>query len=272
MKEYLSKDDYEEPKCLLNMHPEVTPIPVGRIMEKLDSYLNQKDYDTAERHLKYWLSEADAGHDLCGKLTVLNEQIGLYRRIGNEAECLRAVDEALSLVNSSDMEGSVTYGTTLINAATGYKAFGKADEALPLYRRAKDVYETVLKQDDPKLGGLYNNMALTLAELKDFREAKELYYKAVEIMKKQENGELEVAITFLNLADLTADESGIEAGEKEIEKYLLKAEELLNTESLTRDGYYAFVCEKCASVFGYYGYFFTERELKRRAEEIYDRA
>ena len=45
MTEILSKDDYEEPRCLLNMHPEVTPIPIGRIMEKLDSYLNKKDYD-----------------------------------------------------------------------------------------------------------------------------------------------------------------------------------------------------------------------------------
>ena len=46
----------------------------------------------------------------------------------------------------------------------------------------------------------------------------------------------------------------------------------INTESLPRDGYYAFVCEKCAPVFGYYGYFLTEQELNRRAREIYDRA
>ena len=59
MNDFLSKDDYEEPRCLLNMHPEVTPIPVGRMIEKLDSYLNQNDYDAAERHLKYWLTEAD---------------------------------------------------------------------------------------------------------------------------------------------------------------------------------------------------------------------
>lgn len=48
---YLSKNDYEEPRCLLNMHPEVTPVPVGRIIEKLDSYLDRNDYDAAERHL-----------------------------------------------------------------------------------------------------------------------------------------------------------------------------------------------------------------------------
>ena len=254
------------------MQPAVTPIPVGRILDKLDSYLNKNDFDAAERHLRYWLSEADMFHDMRGKLTVLNEQIGLYRKIGKEAACLAAISAALSLADSLGIEHSVTYGTTLINAATGYKAFGKAETALPLYRKAQAIYESTLNSNDARLGGLYNNMAAALTELGVYREAEDLYHKAIDVMKKQENGALEVAITCLNLADLAAAESGFEAGEKEIEKYLMKAEELLNTESLPRDGYYAFVCEKCAPVFGYYGYFLTEQELNRRAREIYERA
>ncbi len=254
------------------MHPEVTPVPIGRILEKLDFYLNRNDCAAAERHLKYWLSEADACRDMRGKLTVLNEQIGLYRKTGKEAECLGAAADALSLADSMGIEESATYGTTLINAATGYKAFGKAEAALPLYRRAKDVYEAVLDQDDGRLGGLYNNMALTLTGLGEYREAEELYQKAIKVMEKQENGELEVAITRLNVADLITAESGLEEGAEEIEKQLLEAERLLDTEHLPRDGYYAFVCEKCAPVFGYYGYFVTERELNRRAKEIYERS
>ena len=39
-----------------------------------------------------------------------------------------------------------------------------------------------------------------------------------------------------------------------------------------RDGYYAFVCEKCASVFGYYGRFFYDGELRARARGIYERS
>ena len=272
MNDFLSKDDYEEPKCLLNMHPEVTSIPVGRIIDKLDFYLSRNDHDAAERHLRYWLSEAESCHDMRGKLTVLNEQIGLYRKIGKESECLRAVSDALSLADSMDIEQSLTYGTTLINAATGYKAFEKAQEALPLYRKAKTIYESALDSNDGRLGGLYNNMALTLTELGMHREAEELYQKAIKVMEKQKNGELEVAITYLNIADLIAARDGLENGEKEIEKQLLEAEKLLYTDSLPRDGYYAFVCEKCAPVFGYYGYFLTEQELNRRARGIYERA
>ena len=65
---------------------------------------------------------------------------------------------------------------------------------------------------------------------------------------------------------------GTEQAEESVEEYLETAEKLLNTESLPRNGYYAFVCEKCAPVFGHYGYFATEAELKKRAEEINDRA
>lgn len=272
MSSFLTKDDYEEPRCLLNMHPEEISIPVGRVIEKLDSYLDRDDYSAAERHLRYWLSEAEACGDLRGKLSVLNEQIGLFRKMNKEPECLQAISEALFLVDSMGLDRSVSYGTTMINAATGYKAFGKAEDALPLYRKAQTIYEASLAPEDGRIGGLYNNMALTLAELGSYREAEALYHKAMEVMTKQENGELEVAITCLNLADLIAAEFGLEDGEKDIDKYLREAESLLNKDSLPKNGYYAFVCEKCAPVFGYYGWFLTEKELNQRAREIYQRA
>ena len=255
----------------MNMNPE-TPVPIGRILERLDSYLNRKDFDAAERHLCYWLSEADACHDMRGKLTLLNEAIGFYRKTEKAAACQDVISKALSLAEFMSAEQPVTYGTTLVNAATGYKAFGMAEEALPLYRKARTIYESSLSADDGRLGGLYNNMALALTDLHEFREAEDLFRKAIGVMEKQENGALEVAITYLNLADLTAEESGMEDSMEKIGEYLSEAEKLLDTEGISRDGYYAYVCEKCAPVFGYYGYFLTEQELNRRAEEIHERA
>lgn len=268
----LPKTDYEEPMCLLNMHPEITPIPVGRMIDKLDSLLNRNDYAAAERHLINWLHEAEAGHDQRGKLSVLNEQIGLYRKMNKEDQCLKAICSALPLAEETAADTPVSYGTTLVNAATGYKAFGKAKDALPLYRKAQEVYEAVLPPEDEKLGGLYNNMALTLTELGAYDEAKRLYFKAIDIMEKQPHGELEIAISYLNLADLAAQRDGLEAAEAKVEDLLGKAEILLNTETLPRDGYYAFVCEKCAPIYGYYGHFIFENELKNRARDIYERA
>lgn len=265
---FLSKADYEEPRCVLCKPTDITPIPTRRVLDKLDEYLNTKDYDAAERHLKYWLTEAEVGSDDRGKLTVLNEQIGLYRKTDKPTEGLQAIEAALALAEA--FSGTITYGTTLVNAATAYKAFGKAASALPLYETARTVYESTLPPTDGRLGGLYNNMALTVMELGDYAKAEMLFQKALAIMAQQENGEIEMAITYCNLADLVSAQLGAD-GEKQIETYLDKAESLLDTPTLPRDGYYAFVCEKCAPTFGYYGYFLTERKLMKQAEAIYER-
>ena len=98
-----------------------------------------------------------------------------------------------------------------------------------------------------------------------------MFRKALDVMEKQPGGEPEQAITWLNMADAAEAALGAEAAAERVGEYLDRAEELLNTESLPRNGYYAFVCEKCAPVFGHYGYFALEAELNRRAAEIHER-
>ena len=61
---------------------------------------------------------------------------------------------------------------------------------------------------------------------------------------------------------------GLLDSEEKVNEYLDVAENIFENYP-KRDGYYAFVCEKCASTFGYYGRFLYEKELKARAEEIY---
>ena len=266
----LKREAYEEPRCLLEMHPETVGIPTGRVIEKLDEYLNRNDFASAERHLRYWLEEAESVNDGRGRLTVLNEQIGLYRKMEKESEALQAIENALALAEAPAMDGTVTCGTTLINAATAYKAFGRAKVALPLFEKARSIYESRLDPSDGRIGGLYNNMALTLLELGELGGAETLFHAALNIMQQQLHGEAEAAITWLNLADLAAAEGDAEHAEEKIEACLDRAEALLNTESLPHNGYYAFVCEKCAPVFGYYGYFLAEKELAERAKRIYE--
>lgn len=269
---FLSKEDYEEPCCPLNMEPDITHIPVARVIEKEDEYLSMNDYTGAERHLRYWLAEAEAGNDKRGKLTVLNELIGLFRKLGKEPEGTAAIREALALAEELELGNTVSYGTTLINAATGYRAFGKAEEALPLYRKARALYESAPNTDSGLLAGLYNNMAVTLTELRRFDEAEPLFRQALDLVSAQSSGELEAAVTWLNIADLLTAKLGPENAEKSVGDCLDRAEELFESESLTRNGTYAFYCDKCASVFSFYGRFRTEQKLKERAKEIYERA
>ncbi len=103
-----------------------------------------------------------------------------------------------------------------------------------------------------------------------FKDARQRFEKALAVMALKPGREAEMAVTYCNLADLAAAELGPEAGEPEINRCLEKAMELLDTVGLDRDGNYAYVCEKCAPCFGYYGFFLYKKELEKRAEAIYE--
>jgi tetratricopeptide (TPR) repeat protein len=197
--------------------------------------------------------------------------MGLHRKCGRRDEALAAADEALALVESLGLAGSVSAGTTLINAATVCKAFGMAERALPLFARARELYEAHLAPDDRRLGGLYNNMGLALADLERYAEARDCYGRAAAVMDRVPDGQLDKAVTLLNLADLEESERGPLEAEEAVSALLAEAEALIDTPSLPRDGYYAFVCEKCAPVFGHYGWFLAEKKYRDASRRIYER-
>ena len=269
---FLKREDYEESCCPFAKPDQPVTIPVDRVVRRLDEYLSRNDYDAAQRHLDYWLAEAESVGDRRGRLTVLNERIGLFRKLNRESEGLEAVREALALARELDLTHTAAMGTTLVNASTALCAFGRSREALPLYEEAQRLYEGILPEADSRLGGLYNNMALAIMDTGDYDRAEAYFRKAMDVMTRCEHGEAEIAVTCCNLADLALARYGAEDSEAQIEAYLDRAMELLDTPDLPRDGHYAFVCEKCAPVFGCHGYFLAERELKARSEAIYERA
>ena len=247
----------------------IRPVPQQRIVEKLNEYMRRRDYAGAERHLLYWLEEARAGGDLRGALMLRNELVGHYRKTGERDKAFASADAALKLLDELDFGSTISAGTTYVNIATAMNAFGENERALALFERARPLYEQSAATQPQLLGGLYNNMALTCASLRRFDEALSLYEKAMAQMAKAKNGALEQAITCLNMANLIEDRDGMEQGEREIYSLLDRAAALLAGPALPHDGYYAFVCEKCAPTFEYYGYFAEAAQLKEEAERIY---
>ncbi|MBO5939097.1 MAG: tetratricopeptide repeat protein [Clostridia bacterium] len=244
-------------------------ISIDRVLEKLDEYLHRNDYASAERHLSFWLSEARAERDGRAEILVQNERMGIYRKLARRDEALRVVDEVLSKIDEMGISYQVGAATTYLNAATVYCAFGMAEQGISLFEKAREIYEAELDGQDRRLGGLYNNMGLTLVELGRFAEARELYGKAISVMLSCEGGEAEAAITHLNLATAAEKEFGLLDADERISDHLDRAEELLECVRL-RDGNYAFACEKCATVFHYYGRFSYGNELAERARRIYE--
>ena len=181
-----------------------------------------------------------------------------------------ARDETLALAEDLGLAENVTGATALLNAGTVYKAFGAAAKGLPLFEKAKAIYETNLAPNDERLPGLYNNMGLVLCDLGRFDEAKVAYEKALRLTETDPVRAGDAAITLLNLANLTEAQKGLMDGNDEIIALLDRAQELLDSEGLPKDGYYAFVCEKCAPTFGYYGYFAYQTTLLSRARSIYE--
>lgn len=274
-KGFLGPEDYAEPRCLLcdepyGKAPEVKPVPQQRIIEKMNDYMSRRDYAGAERHLLYWLEEATLGHDKGGALMLRNELVGHYRKTGEKEKAFASAEAALRLLGELAMDGTVSAGTTYINIATAYNAFGENEKSIGFFQKARAAYEAN-KTAPALLGGLYNNMALTCVALGQIDEAFPLYEKALKVMTEVPNGELEQAITYLNMADAYTAKLGAEQAESKVFDLLDKAYDLLMKPDLTQDGYYAFVCEKCAPTFSYYGYFMAANELKRRAETIYER-
>lgn len=272
---FLQPEDYAEPRCLLcdepyGVTPEVKAVPQQRIIEKMNEYMSRRDYAGAERHLLYWLEESKLGFDKGGELLIRNELVGHFRKTGNREKAFENADSALRLIDDLNFDGTVSAGTTYINIATAFNAFGENEKSVKLFEKALEIYEN--NNTSPELlGGLYNNMALTYVALGEFEKAYPLYEKALDVMENVENGALEQAITYLNTADALEAQKGIENAEKEIFELVDKAYECLNRDGIKRDGYYAFVCEKCAPSFSYYGYFFAAKELNERATAIYER-
>lgn len=276
MNRVLDPEEYLEPRCLLcedpfGPEPMAKSIPQQRIIQKMNEYMSRRDYAGAERHLLYWLEEAKLGKDKRGELMVRNELIGHYRKVNDRKNAFQNGEKAIELISDLGFENTISAGTTYINYATACNAFDENNKALELFEKAKAIYESAVTQKPELLGGLYNNMALVLVALNRIPEAYILYDKAILKMSEVENGELEQAITYLNIANAVEIEKGMEEGEHKIFQCLDHAQQLLDSPTVPHDGYYAFVCEKCAPTFSYYGYFSYSETLNKRAREIYER-
>ena len=242
---------------------------IEQILSRLDEFFSRNDYVSAKEYILATVDESK--DDLKTTLLLKNELMGLCRKCGQKDEAIAAAEGAIATIKAMGIEQNVGAGTTYLNSATVYKAFDMPEKSIELFEKTLKIYEEKLSPNDKRFGGLYNNMALTLVDLKRFDEAYNCYNKALLVMQNTLDGAPEAAITYLNIASAVEAQLGLEDGEKKINENLEKAIELLDSYPKL-DGNYAFVCEKCASVFGYYGYFAYKKKLDDIARSIYERS
>lgn len=271
--DFLKAEDYLEPICPLCMDDAKTAntVPISRILDKLDSFFAVNDMEKAEQHLLYWKNEAESFHDLRGLFQIQNELIGIYRKTGQENNVISTAQSLLSLIDQLAIAEEIGGATAYINIATAYSSIDKTDEAINIFQKAKPVYESLLPANDLRLASLYNNMALAYAKAGQLDSAKSYFSAALDTLKNCDGSKPEQAITWLNIADLL-DRKGSEENESEIQNCVETAYALLNDPTVLQNASYAYVCDKCSPVFGYYGFFLYEQEMKERAKRIYERS
>ena len=245
-------------------------IPVQRVIEKLDRLFDSRDLIGAGRLLDYWRKEAVSLQDFEGELSLVNEQLGYFRRTNESVKAEEAVTRALFLIDRLGTGDTVSAATVFLNAATTLKAFGKAADALPLYERCERIYIDRLPKDDALFGGFYNNYGLALADLCRLEEAEQVYRKALAIMLARPDGKPEAAITYLNLAYLYA--AWIGRPTADVEQCLSSAEALLFDDTIPKNGHFAFVLSKCAPSFREFGKEAVAVAAEQLCEVCYERA
>ena len=172
---------------------------IEQILEIVDNLYEKGEPAKAEEVLLNCASAAVEEGDDHLLLQLLNELIGHYRETGRWENAFEIADKAIAVASHIFPVESVPYATTLLNAASMYRAAGKLDESRRLYRDVEQVYAAILKPDDMLYASLYNNEALLYQEEGKFAQAKALLIKALDIDRA--NGkEYEEAVSLANIA------------------------------------------------------------------------
>ena len=113
-------------------------VPLQRVLDRFDAYMGKKDYRNAEQLLLYWMQETAGSGDDGTRLSLCNELIGFYRKTEQKEKAFEAVQTALSILQRLPATPpAVNTGTSYVNIATAYNAFGQQQEALAYYEKAK---------------------------------------------------------------------------------------------------------------------------------------
>lgn len=234
-----------------------------------------------------------------------NEQIGYYRSISNYEEALKISKEMLELVKELGLQESEAHGTTLLNAATAYRAAGMCEKAIAMYRAAEQIFKNLGIQDE-RLAGLYNNMSMAFQQKEDYGTAESFLLQALAIVRNLPDHKVEEATTYANLASVCYEKEefaqGIEYVQRAIERFeeceekdahycgalaLLaqghyeqgELEKAISayTEALReilahfgKNESYAMTCENCAIVLSKAGFAKEAEYLKKEAKETYE--
>ena len=167
---------------------------------QLDDYFAKSQIEQVEPFLCASLEQAKEEPDYGAYISICNEMIGFYRSISAFKKAFDAAEDVLLLMEELQLDRSEHFATTLLNTATAYRAAGNFKQAYVYYEQALQIYDGLIPPEDYRYAGLYNNMSILLEKMERNEEAVQYAERALAIIEKLENGEMETATTLTNLA------------------------------------------------------------------------
>jgi len=172
------------------------------IQQSLDYLYSQGESEKAYSLLLEQLNEAMKNQRDDIVLFLLSELIGYYRvtaqfELGNQIAM-----QAIKILMSHQLENSIPAATTYLNIATLYRAQGQYQNSLKMYQQCEQIYQEQLNEKDERYASFYNNVSLLYQEMGDFHKALDYELKALSIIERLKNCEIEEAITYANLSQM----------------------------------------------------------------------
>lgn len=193
---------------------------VEKFYETLDSLFEKRQIEQVDPFLVSALEQAKAEEDYGAYISICNEMIGFYRSISAFEKAYIAAEDVLLLMEELNMENTEHFATTLLNAATAYRAAGDYATALRYYKQALQIYDGILQPQDYRYAGLYNNMSILFEKMNENEEAIAYANKALSIIETVPDSESEIATTMTNLALLYFKAEQPEKAKELLEKAL----------------------------------------------------
>lgn len=170
------------------------------ILNRSDILFQNGRYEEAVMLLEEKAAQAGKEDAWEAELSLINELMGYYRSISRLEKAWEYAFRAINLMNRLGLENTAEGMTTCLNVANVYRASGKTEEAVKLYRRVENTYLKLGMEKDYRLGGLFNNMSVAFLELGRLEEAVIYGEKAIGILKSIPGAEDECATVYGNLA------------------------------------------------------------------------
>ena len=229
---------------------------INKIYEELDAL----KYPQIEGYLRDKITEAKEKDVFEIYIPLLNELIGFFRDSTQFDKGLSIKEELLEALKHYGQQGTMNYATSLLNIANFDRAAGAYENSLSEFLSCEEIYHRLLAEGDYLWAGLYNNKSLLYQEMGDNLAAIGALQDALYIVKELPGREMEVATTYVNIAQSFALLGQTEEARANIEPALKIFEAGGNT-----DYHYSGACAVCGAIA------YAEGEYEKAAE-WYDKA